>query len=44
MFSIIMFLENFYCYYFKAWIRLALNDGLTESYFHAILSDKKKIR
>ncbi|XP_028393571.1 uncharacterized protein LOC114517923 [Dendronephthya gigantea] len=28
----------------RAWLRLALNDGLLESYFHAILSDKKKIR
>ncbi|CAB3986573.1 Hypothetical predicted protein, partial [Paramuricea clavata] len=27
----------------RAWLRLALNDGLMESYFHAILSDKKKI-
>ena len=27
----------------RAWLRLALNDGLMESYFHAILADKKKI-
>ncbi|XP_046851023.1 uncharacterized protein LOC124444445 [Xenia sp. Carnegie-2017] len=27
----------------RAWLRLALNDGLLESYFHAILADKKKV-
>lgn len=27
----------------RAWLRLALNDGVTESYLHAILSEKKKI-
>ena len=29
---------------FQAWIRLALNDGLIESYLDAILSDHTKLQ
>ena len=37
-------LSMLYCFTLQAWIRMAINDGVLESYFDAMLAEPKLIR
>ena len=37
-------LSILYCFTLQAWIRMAINDGVLESYFDAMLTEPKLIR